>query len=82
MDAWSASVQLSPTMLFNILREILKTPAMEIILLLKRSTGMSVNELTAILNMSYMGVKQHCVTLEKNGYLDTRRRPKPTGRPE
>jgi predicted ArsR family transcriptional regulator len=82
MDAWSASIQLSPTMLFNILREILKTPAMEIILLLKRSTGMSVNELTAILNMSYMGVKQHCVTLEKNGYLDTRRRPKPTGRPE
>lgn len=69
-------------MLFNLLRDILKTPAMDIILHLKRSTGMSVNELAAVLDMSYMGVKQHCVALEKKGYLDTWRRPKTTGRPE
>ena len=32
--------------------------------------------------MSYMGVKQHCVELEKKRLVDTWRRPKPTGRPE
>lgn len=69
-------------MLFTILRDILKTPAVDIILHLKRSTGMSVNELTRAMKMSYMGVKQHCVALEKKGYLDTWRRPKSTGRPE
>lgn len=50
--------------------------------LLKRSSGMSVKELAAALKMSYMGVKQHCDALKKNGYLDTWRRPKGTGRPE
>ena len=69
-------------MLFTILRDILKTPAVDIILHLKRSTGMSVNELARAMKMSYMGVKQHCVALEKKGYLDTWRRPKATGRPE
>jgi predicted ArsR family transcriptional regulator len=29
-----------------------------------------------------MGIKQHCVDLQKDGYLDTWRRPKPVGRPE
>ena len=69
-------------MLFTIIRDIFKTPAMDIILHLKRSTGMSVNELARTMKMSYMGVKQHCVALEKKGYLDTWRRPKATGRPE
>ena len=32
--------------------------------------------------MSYMGVKQHCIALEKDGYLDTWRRPQRVGRPE
>lgn len=32
--------------------------------------------------MSYMGVKQHCVELEKRRLVDTWRRPKTTGRPE
>jgi len=32
--------------------------------------------------MSYMGVKQHCVELEEEGYLDTWRRSKGIGRPE
>lgn len=83
-DARSASILTAshPAMLFPILRDILKTPAVDILLLLKRSTGMSVNELSAALKMSYMGVKQHCVVLEKKGYLDTWRRPRPTGRPE
>jgi predicted ArsR family transcriptional regulator len=43
---------------------------------------MSVNELVAKMKMSYMGIKQHCLTLEKDGYLDTWRRPQKMGRPE
>lgn len=70
------------TMLFTILRDIFKTPALDVILHLKRSTGMSVNELATAMKMSYMGVKQHCTALEKKGYLDTWRRPKSSGRPE
>ena len=34
------------------------------------------------LKLSYMGVKQHCDELERHGYVDTWRRPKPVGRPE
>ena len=52
---------------------------------LKRTQGMSVGELAEALLLSYMGVKQHCVELERLGYLDTWRRPKAptqTGRPE
>ncbi len=44
-------------MLFNILRDILKTPAMDIILHLKRSTGMSVNEIAKTMDMSYQSHK-------------------------
>jgi len=34
------------------------------------------------MNMSYMGIKQHCITLHRDGYLDTWRRPQKMGRPE
>ena len=47
-----------------------------------RSVGLSVAELSKELGMSYMGVKQHCIELEKRGYVDTWRRPKEIGRPE
>jgi predicted ArsR family transcriptional regulator len=69
-------------MFLKVLRDIAKPQWFEIISNLKRSTGMSVAELAKALNMSYMGVKQHCVELEKRGYLDTWRRPKAVGRPE
>jgi predicted ArsR family transcriptional regulator len=65
-----------------LLREIVHSPVLDIILHLKRSTGLSVNELCQEMKMSYMGVKQHCVDLEKKRLVDTWRRPKPTGRPE
>jgi predicted ArsR family transcriptional regulator len=68
--------------LLPLLREIVHAPVLEIILHLKRSTGMSVNELCREMKMSYMGVKQHCVDMEKKRLLDTWRRPKPAGRPE
>jgi len=68
----------------RLISEIGKSQRLRIINLLKRSQGLSVNELAARLNMSYMGIKQHCIDLEKGGYLDTRRRPRTegTGRPE
>jgi len=33
--------------------------------------GLSVNELVDRMRMSYMGIKQHCLTLQRDGYLDT-----------
>lgn len=68
--------------MIGLLREMLHSPVLEIIQHLKRSTGMSVKELGAAMKMSYMGVKQHCVELEKSGFVDTWRRPKGAGRPE
>lgn len=63
-------------------REIAPSVSWEILVRVKRSGGMSVNELAAELKMSYMGVKQHCDDLRKQGYVDTWRRAKGTGRPE
>ena len=68
----------------RLIAEIGKSQRLQIVNVLKRSQGMSVNEIAERLKMSYMGIKQHCVELEKGGYLDTRRRPRTegTGRPE
>lgn len=65
-----------------LLREMLRTPVLDILQHLKCSTGMPVRELSTAMKMSYMGVKQHCVELEKAGFLDTWRRPVKSGRPE
>ena len=66
----------------KVLKDFARIHWMEIAGYLKRSTGLSVSELAAKLKMSYMGVKQHCVDLQKMGYIDTWRRPKKVGRPE
>ena len=66
----------------RILVEIGRTQRLEILNSLKRSKGMSVNELVRKMKMSYMGIKQHCLTLQRDGYLDTWRRPQKMGRPE
>jgi predicted ArsR family transcriptional regulator len=66
----------------QLLSEIGRTQRLEILNTLKRTKGMSVNELVAKMKMSYMGIKQHCLTLERDGYLDTWRRPQKMGRPE
>jgi predicted ArsR family transcriptional regulator len=62
--------------------EVGRSQRMRIIETLKKTQGLSVNELGERLKLSYMGVKQHCDELERNGYVDTWRRPKPAGRPE
>src|SRR6202011_3933496 len=66
----------------RLLAEIGRTQRLEILNSLKRTKGMSVNELVEKMGMSYMGIKQHCVTLARDGYLDTWRRPQKMGRPE
>jgi predicted ArsR family transcriptional regulator len=66
----------------RVLRKITKNPKLMILTEIKRSQGLSVSELCERIGLSYMGVKQHCVSLEKEGYLDTWRRPKGMGRPE
>lgn len=71
----------APMILKNV-REIARPQVVAILDLIKRSTGMSVSEIARGLGMSYMGVKQYCIELEKKGYLDTWRRPKAVGRPE
>lgn len=63
-------------------RAIAKPQTFAILDLLKRSEGLSVNEIAKSLKLSYMGVKQYCNELEKKGMIDTWRRPKDTGRPE
>jgi predicted ArsR family transcriptional regulator len=62
--------------------EVGRSQRMRIVETLKKTQGLSVNELGERLKLSYMGVKQHCDELERNGYVDTWRRPKPVGRPE
>jgi predicted ArsR family transcriptional regulator len=66
----------------KLLAEIGRTQRLEILNSLKRTKGMSVNELVGKMRMSYMGIKQHCLTLQRDGYLDTWRRPQKMGRPE
>ena len=53
----------------QLLAEIGRTQRLEILNTLKRTKGLSVNELVARMKMSYMGIKQHCLTLERDGYL-------------
>lgn len=64
------------------LKKVAKNPKLLILTEIKRSQGLSVSELCDRVGLSYMGVKQHCIALERDGYLDTWRRPKGMGRPE
>jgi predicted ArsR family transcriptional regulator len=66
----------------KILRRISKPHWFEIMELIKCSGGLSVGELAESMGMSYMGVKKHCLAMQKLGYLDTWRSPKLVGRPE
>lgn len=68
-------------MFLKLVRNIAKPHTFAIIDRIKRSSGLSVSELAEALEMSYMGVKQHCVELERKGLLDTWRSPGATGRP-
>jgi predicted ArsR family transcriptional regulator len=62
--------------------EVGRSQRMRIVQALKKTQGLCVNQLGEQLKLSYMGVKQHCAELQRQGYVDTWRRPKPVGRPE
>jgi predicted ArsR family transcriptional regulator len=49
----------------RLISEIGRTQRLDIINSLKRTKGMSVNELVEKMGMSYMGIKQHCITLHR-----------------
>jgi len=64
-------------------RDVCKPSFLAIIGELKRAGGLAIPELAKALDMSYMGVKQHCVNLEKLGYLKIWRVPRDqVGRPQ
>jgi predicted ArsR family transcriptional regulator len=69
-------------MFLKVARAIARPQTFAVLDLLKRSTGLSVNEIAKSLKLSYMGVKQYCTELEKKGLVDTWRRPTAMGRPE
>lgn len=67
----------------QVFRDVCKPSYLAIIGELKRSGGLAIPELAKILDMSYMGVKQHCVKLEELGYLKVWRVPRvQVGRPQ
>ncbi|MEO6846032.1 MAG: hypothetical protein ABI443_01800 [Chthoniobacterales bacterium] len=66
----------------RLLAEVGKSQRITILETLKRRGSLSVQELATVLKMSYMGVKQHCVSLQKDGYLSTWRKPGALGRPQ
>ncbi len=53
---------------------------MEVLSVLKRTGGLPVRPLSERMGMSYMGVKQYCLELEKKGFLETWRQPRGVGR--
>ena len=66
----------------RLVREIGRSQRLSILELLKRSAeGMSVRDLATQLSMSYMGIKAHCLSMHRQGYLETWRQPGDRGRP-
>ena len=68
----------------KLLQAVAQNTRFRLVNLLKRTQGLTVQELADRLDMSYMGVKESCQDLERRGLLDARREPKPdgtTGRP-
>jgi predicted ArsR family transcriptional regulator len=68
----------------KLLQAVAQNTRFRLVNLLKRTQGLSVQEIADHLDMSYMGVKESCQDLERRGLVDARREPKPdgtTGRP-
>ena len=78
---WNGQYYQVPTMQ-RLISQIGRSQRLAVVNLLKRSQGLTVRELAHRLGMSYMGVKQHCLNLERDGYLGTFRRHRGVGRPE
>jgi predicted ArsR family transcriptional regulator len=67
----------------RLLSQIGRSQRLAVLNLIKRAPeGLAVRFLAERLKMSYMGVKQICLDLERDGYLDTFRNHRGVGRPE
>jgi predicted ArsR family transcriptional regulator len=77
-----ASERIRPKLRRSRISELGRSQRLRIIHLLKKTRGLGVTEIASRLGLSYMGAKQHCAELEKQGVVDTWRRAKPIGRPE
>lgn len=67
----------------RLLSQIGRSQRLSVVNLIKRTAdGLTVREMSDRLKMSYMGVKQICIDLERDGFLDTFRRNRGVGRPE
>lgn len=66
----------------RLLSEIGRSQRLAVVNALKRSPELTVQELADQLDMSYMGIKQHCIDLARDGYVETRRRHNGVGRPQ
>jgi predicted ArsR family transcriptional regulator len=68
----------------KLLQAVAQNTRFRLVNLLKRTQGLSVQEIADHFDMSYMGVKEICLDLQRRGLVDARREPKPdgtTGRP-
>lgn len=68
----------------QLIRSLSRPQRVRILDTIKRRGALSVGELSESLKLSYMGVKQHCAALEREGLLSRWRRPRDgeVGRPE
>jgi len=66
----------------RLLSEVAHKQRIRVLTFLYRDGDLTVGQLAELMRMSYMGVKKHCQDLQKQGYLETARKPKPMGRPE
>ena len=67
----------------KLIAAVARSARLRVLNLLKRTQGLSVQEIADHLGMSYMGIKDLCNDMEKRGLLDARREPRDgsTGRP-
>jgi predicted ArsR family transcriptional regulator len=65
----------------RLIQSVARSARLKVLNELKRTQGLAVADLATRLGMSYMGVKDLCVEMEKRGLLDTWRQPAPRGRP-
>jgi len=82
LEFWLSTAKMK-LMFSQALHDISRPSCLAIIAELKRSGGMAIPELAKLLDMSYMGIKQHCIRLEEQGYLKAWRVPRvEVGRPQ
>jgi predicted ArsR family transcriptional regulator len=64
----------------KLIRKFAQGQKYRILCALKRDGALSVPDLLKSIQLSYMGIKQHCIELERDGYLVKKRKPKLSGR--